>query len=249
MERGGWCATTYYWRITPVEIKDGQRVELVQAAAKGRFTTGKPVNRVAAADAERHRNPRRGAHWVNMPAVPYSAEEPLSPWHEIKAYRKSPPPTQCMVQEGLRQTGYLADLQELAEKYQRACVADYQNQKTLRENMAPDKILGCGQPDFVGWAGIGPVANLIEYLLGFKIDAPDKIVTWTIRQHERHGLTNLRLNDFMVDLIAQPAAGNGSRHITVKSGGEFTLRLKWGEQVVEERIVAGTRQLDLQSFP
>ena len=29
------------------------------------------------------------------------------------------PPTQCMVQEGLKQTGYLDDLQELAEKYHR----------------------------------------------------------------------------------------------------------------------------------
>ena len=53
------------------------------------------------------------------------------------------PPTQCMVQEGLEQTGHLDDLQRLAEKYHRAvCVADYQNQKTLRENMAPDTILG-----------------------------------------------------------------------------------------------------------
>ena len=133
-----------------------------------------------------------------------------------------------MVQEGLKQTGNLEDLQELAEKYHRACVADYQNQKTLRENMAPDKILGCGQPDFVGWAGIGPVANLIEYILGFEIDAPGKIITWTVRQNERHGLTNLRFNDFKVDLIAEPATGSGPRQITVESGGEFTLRLRRG---------------------
>ena len=114
--------------------------------------------------------------------------------------------------------------QELAEKYYRACVADYQSHKTLRENMAPDKILGCGQPDFVGWSGLGPVANLIEYLLGFDIDAPGKTITWTIRQSERHGLTNLRFNGYQVDLVAEPASGHGPRHITVASGGEFTLR-------------------------
>ena len=51
--------TTYYWRITPFAIKDGQRVALVDAAAQGRFTTGKPLNRVGATDAERYRNPRR----------------------------------------------------------------------------------------------------------------------------------------------------------------------------------------------
>ena len=156
------------------------------------------------------------------------------------------PPAQCMVQEGLKQTGHLEELQELAERYHRACVADYQNQKTLRENMAPDKILGCGQPDFVGWAGIGPVANLIEYILGFEIDAPGKIITWTVRQNERHGLTNLRFNDFKVDLIAEPASGNGPRQITVESGGEFTLRLRRGTKVVEERIAAGIRKMDIE---
>ena len=125
----------------------------------------------------------------------------------------------------------------------RACVADYQNQKTLRENMAPDKILGCGQPDFVGWAGIGPVANLIEYVLGFEIDAPGKIITWTIRQDERHGLRNLRFNEFKVDLIAEPASGDGLRQIAVESGGEFLLRLRRSGRIVEERIVAGTRTI------
>jgi hypothetical protein len=555
-------ATTYYWRITPFEIKDGKRVELIQAAARGRFTTGKPLNRAGAPDEERYRNPRRGAHWINMPAVPYAEEEPLAPWYAIKSYRKAPPPTlaqvrerfpvpvwdghpreldaywycwdtmlrvwtyapftdqhqavsnligypnwgawgstmifdtcfmlhfaryghqaypfitgldnvyarqhengyicresdkdnrevssgfpvnppllawaewenyrivgdkdrlravflplvrhyewwmthqrradgrywthglqeaddsprntlmhaavsatsyqglaaqflanmagelgredlhaffvaqneelkqlinrsfwdekhqiyndldkegrpitelqpgvfckhvhmfwplmagfatperaaglvrelrnpqsfnrltgvpslsadsagyntengqywrgavwpsaQCMVQEGLKRMGYLQDLQELAEKYYRACVADYQTHKTLRENMAPDAILGCGQPDFVGWSGIGPVANLVEYILGLDIDAPGKIITWTIRQNERHGLTNLRFNGFQVDLIAAPATDNGPRQITVESGGEFTLRLRRGDKVVAERIAAGTRKI------
>lgn len=556
-------ATTYYWRVTPFVTKDGKRVELVDAAAQARFTTGTPLNRVGATDAERYRNPRRGAHWVNMPAVPYAAEEPLSPWYEVKAYRKSPPPTlaqirdrfpvpvwdghppaldaywycwdtilrvwtyapltdqhqavsnligyrnwgqwgstmifdtcfmihfaryghqaypfitgldnvyarqhengyicresdrdnrevssgfpvnppllswaewenyqvtgdtdrlravflplvrhyewwmtyqrrenglywthglqeaddsprnalmhaavsatsyqglaaqclakmagatgrddmkefflaqneelkqlvnrcfwdeahgiyndldkdgrpitelqpgvfckhvhmfwplmagfatperaagmvrelkdprsfnrlagvpslsadsagynqengqywrgavwpptQCMVQEGVKQTGHLDDLQDLAEKYHRACVADYQNQQTLRENMAPDKILGCGQPDFVGWAGIGPVANLIEYVLGFEIDAPGRVITWTIRQNERHGLTNLRLGDFTVDLIAEPASDNRARRITVASGGQFTLRLRRGNTAIEHKITAGTHTID-----
>jgi glycogen debranching enzyme len=156
------------------------------------------------------------------------------------------PPTQCMVQEGLKQTRHWDDLRELAEKYHRACVADYQHQHTLRENMAPDKILGCGAPDFVGWAGIGPVANLIEYVLGFEIDAPHRIITWTIRQNERHGLTNLQLDDFTVDLIAEAAQDHPPRRITVASGGSFTLRLRAGNHVVEQQITAGTQTIEIQ---
>ena len=52
-------ATTYYWRIAPFAVQDGQRVVLDDAAARGSFTTGKPLNRVGAADVERYRNPRR----------------------------------------------------------------------------------------------------------------------------------------------------------------------------------------------
>ena len=91
-------ATTYYWRITPYAIQDGNRVALVDAAAQGRFT-GKPL--------QSHRRDRRGtlqksargAHWVGMQVVPYADEEPLSPWYEIKAYRKSPPSTLAQIRE------------------------------------------------------------------------------------------------------------------------------------------------------
>lgn len=155
------------------------------------------------------------------------------------------PPTQCMVQEGLRQAGYADDVYELAEKYHRACVADYQAHKTLCEDLAPDKILGCGQPDFVGWAGIGPVANLIEYVLGFDFDAPARTITWTIRQAERHGLANVWFNGFKVNLIADPAAVNSPRMVSVESGGAFTLRIKTSGKTIEEKITAGARTIEV----
>jgi neutral trehalase len=153
------------------------------------------------------------------------------------------PPTQCMVQEGLKQTDYRDDLQELAAKYHRACVADYQQQRTLRENMAPDQVLGCGQPDFVGWSGIGPVANLIEHLLGLEIEAPRRTITWTLRQPERHGLTRLQFHGFQVDLVAEPASARGPREITVTSGGEFTLCVRRGPTLIEVPIGAEKRTI------
>lgn len=156
------------------------------------------------------------------------------------------PPTQCMVQEGLKLAGYGDAARELAAKYHRACVADFQQQRTLRENLAPDRVLGCGAPDFVGWSGIGPVANLIEYLLGFEIDAPRRTITWTLHQPERHGLTNWRFGEFAVDLTAEPADDAGPRTITVTSGGEFTLRVRRGERLTEHPISAGTHTLVIE---
>ena len=61
---------------------------------------------------------------------------------------------------------------QLAEKYASAVVETYRRQHDVTENLAPDRPLACGVGKFVGWGGIGPVANLIEYLLGLDVDWP-----------------------------------------------------------------------------
>jgi len=86
------------------------------------------------------------------------------------------PPIQCMVQEGLRRNGRWDLAQQLAEKYASAVVETYQRQHDVTENLAPDQPLACGAGKFVGWGGVGPVSNLIEYRLGFDVDAPHRRV-------------------------------------------------------------------------
>ena len=59
--------------------------------------------------------------------------------------------------------------------------------------MAPDRPIGCGVPEFVGWGGLGPVANLIEAVIGLDIDAPANTIMWRITKTERHGMKNFTL--------------------------------------------------------
>ena len=156
------------------------------------------------------------------------------------------PSAQCMVQEGLAANGQQEFLQELAEKYYRACLTAYHDQGTIMENLAPDKPVGFGAHDFVGWGGIGPVANLIEYILGFELNAPANTIIWRISRLERHGLENLQFGGFKADLICEARSSPGDAcHITVKSGGPFMLKVVAGSRAVEKEIRPGTQSFDL----
>ena len=71
----------------------------------------------------------------------------------------------------------------------------------------PDGILDVAstvKPDFVGWGGIGPIALLIENVIGIQPDAIDKEITWHMTRTDRHGLNNLWLGGDLgkIDLIA-----------------------------------------------
>ena len=59
------------------------------------------------------------------------------------------------------------------------------------------------KPDFVGWGGIGPIAMLIEDVIGIQPDVIDKEITWYLNRTDRHGLRNLPMGDLAsIDLIA-----------------------------------------------
>jgi hypothetical protein len=49
--------------------------------------------------------------------------------------------------------------------------------------------------------GTGPIANLIEYSLGFQVIAPERTIEWRIERLDRPGIQNLRMGNSTVDLI------------------------------------------------
>jgi hypothetical protein len=152
------------------------------------------------------------------------------------------PPPQCMVQEGLKAYGETALLQEIAEKYFNAIVAAYMANKTIHEGgVLADRIEPYGNSDFVGWGGLGPVANLIEYILGFELNVPENTITWRISRTERHGIKNLRFGDFYVELLCEERkTGTDPCHVTVTSGGTFHLKVIGNAGSTEKNIETGT---------
>ncbi len=56
------------------------------------------------------------------------------------------------------------------------------------------------QPDGIAYSGQGPVAMLIENILGFKVFGPKQHVRWRIRLYDKHGIKNLRFGSYQVSL-------------------------------------------------
>ena len=113
--------------------------------------------------------------------------------------------------------------------------------------MAPDKPLGCGVADFVGWGGLGPVANLIESVLGLDIDVPGKTITWHITKTDRHGITNLNLGEVRVEMIcAARRAPSDPCALVVRSDGSFRLRIVRNGEVIEKPIERGEQQFTVE---
>jgi hypothetical protein len=58
------------------------------------------------------------------------------------------------------------------------------------------------RPDFCGWSALAPISMLIEHVLGFRVDALQKTITWHRRMPGRTGIRNLRCGDVTVTAIA-----------------------------------------------
>jgi glycogen debranching enzyme len=136
------------------------------------------------------------------------------------------PPVQCIVQEGLRTHGQWPLARELANKYLQALLTAFEQEHTITENMEPDYPRGHGAREFVGWGGIGPISNLIEYVLGFQAKAPERLVEWRIERTDRHGIQNLSIGKDTIELICDRRAHvSAPCNIAVQSTGECTLKV------------------------
>jgi glycogen debranching enzyme len=91
-------------------------------------------------------------------------------------------PTNYMIVRGLHAVGDHTLARESTARHLDAMAAVLESTGTIWENYRADD-LGPGlpaRPDFVGWSGLGPIAMLIETILGVELDAPSGTVTWRI---------------------------------------------------------------------
>jgi hypothetical protein len=150
------------------------------------------------------------------------------------------PPVPRIVQDGFTRAGYRAAVQELAERYCAAMAAAYRKEGTIRESLSSTQLIFSGHPEFVGWGGVGPIANLIEYVLGFDLNVPRNTIVWHVQRTERHGLQHLKIGEFYTDMLCdERAATDAPCQLTVTSGGTFTLQTVVKEKVVYHRIEKG----------
>jgi hypothetical protein len=161
-----------------------------------------------------------------IPFASLAAESPEYNQHGGYWLGSSWEPTTYQAIKGLERYGFEAYAAQASEKYLAAIYAVYQRTGTVWENYAPD-FLEPGdnsRPDFVGWSACGPVALLIENILGLHADAIHNQVVWHLRRTDRHGIDNLVIGQTTLTLICEKRASPGDpANLIIKTNQPFTL--------------------------
>ncbi|MGZ3425895.1 MAG: MGH1-like glycoside hydrolase domain-containing protein [Polyangia bacterium] len=175
-------------------------------------------------------------------------------------------PTDYMVVKGLDQTGHDALAREAAANHIAHLAAVYAQPPTDASKIAPEQrggdyrtIWECysaeaarpatrwddtyySRQDFVGWSGLGPIALLIEDVLGFDVDGVAGKVVWTMTRTDRHGVERLPVGMHnRVSLVAAArASAAGPATVSVRAEAPFTLEVRRpGQSPVVRAVDAG----------
>lgn len=139
-------------------------------------------------------------------------------------------PTNYMIVKGLQRYGFDDFARAASDNHLRHVAAVWRDTGTIWENYAPEWVERGekARADFVGWSGLGPIAMLIENVIGLRQNALDNTITWHLREAGgRYGVIGLPFGPHRVDLIAEGGA------ITVTSPAALTLvTLKDGARTI-----------------
>lgn len=159
-------------------------------------------------------------------------------------------PTNYMIIKGLERYGYEDLARKATEKYLDAMNRVFLKTGTVWENYAPEAFApgDPAKPDFVGWTGIGPIALLIENLLGFRVDGAGQRLTWKISGTDAHGIEDLRVGETvvsafcrerksLVELPVVEVVTSGPLELTVEwEGGKVVFPMTTGKHVLKTAI-------------
>ena len=153
------------------------------------------------------------------------------------------PPTTYMVARGLVRQGYWPLARAVAENYVAGLSALYQSTGTIWENSAPEIVAPSRDsiPHFVGWGGLGPIAMLIEHVLGIELNAHEGKVEWRLGQAVRNGVENLVFDGGRIARMVSASRNNAAAPATVaiETTVPFTLTVWIGDRSFTQEISAG----------
>ncbi len=143
------------------------------------------------------------------------------------------PGTNYMVITGLDKKGYTGQAKEIAKNHYNNVFEVYKNTGTFWEYYAPEAAEPgfMARKDFVGWAGLPPIAIFIEYILGIRSDYANRSLIWDITQTEAHGIERYPFGpDGLVTLkVNKRNSQEDIPSVTIETNVPFELTLYWGK--------------------
>jgi glycogen debranching enzyme len=156
-------------------------------------------------------------------------------------------PTNYVIIKGL-ENYHLEDFAtEATDRYLTSMAEVFRKTGTVWENYAPEAPLRPGNPaksDFVGWTGDGPIALLIENILGFRCDGARHRLEWRLTRTDRNGIERLRVGPVEVSAIcaARPSVDSPAK-IAVENDAPLDLVVWSRGHAHKFALMAGRHEL------
>ncbi len=164
-------------------------------------------------------------------------------------------PTNYMVVKGLAQSGHGDAARGIAVRHLEAIITVMRdnNYASIWECYSPEYIRPANKvspddlvrKDFVGWSGLGPVAMLIENILGLSFNADENLIDWALCTRGRHGIKNLSFNGRKVSLICSDSGTRTKKKIFVETDGGINLNLRLQGAGRRVHLESGRHELDM----
>jgi len=142
------------------------------------------------------------------------------------------PGTNYMVINGLAEKGYKNLAHEIAVNHYNQVFEVYKKTGTFFEYYAPESCEPgfMARRDFVGWTGLPPIAEFIEFIIGIRSDYSTKTITWDMNLTEKNGIERFPFGPKgMISFLADSRKSvNEVPHITIDTNEPFELVIKYG---------------------
>jgi len=141
------------------------------------------------------------------------------------------PSAAYMVVSGLKSKGYDDLAWQIETNHYNNVLEVYKKTGTFWEYYAPDSAEPgfMARKDFVGWGGLTPIAELIEYIFGIRANVPDGKLTIDVNLLDAYGIDRYPFGkDGDVSIkVAKRSSKEEKPKVTVKSNVPFELTLRW----------------------
>lgn len=142
------------------------------------------------------------------------------------------PGTNYMVMQGLLRKGYDRQAREIALNHYNQVLEVYRKTGTFWEYYSPESAEPgfMARKDFVGWTGLAPIAELIEFIIGIRGDYVKQQIVWDMNLTEAHGIERYPFGpDGLITLKTKSRRSvNEEPKVSIQSNIRFELLLRYG---------------------
>lgn len=154
-------------------------------------------------------------------------------------------PTNFAAIKGIDRAGRHEIAVEAALRHLKCMTEVYQDTGHIWENYCSEKSArgSCSGPDYC-WSSLGPIAMLMEIVIGLQGDALSNRLCWNLPREPGFGVQNLALGPATISLRSEQDAA-GKRWVSVTTDRSFILEITAVGKVIRQECRAGHTRVEV----